>query len=306
MAFNMTPFLPKNCYFLIFNREEIMFGRVYYLTAFIWSALLLIPSAFLNLLLLRSLYLSLALRKPSTLLLYSLSVSDLLIAIVLLPIYLTKKVAELTYNVELFCFIGKHSYFFGYLFSASSLFTVTALSIDRYLIIHKGVHYAEYVTRTKVTITVVSIWVISIFLSSLQFVIPTNGVSTLAGFVTAICFFVTVVFYYKMLLKLRKTKMEASQQSESATEISSIPRYRKVTRTIMILFMVFIFCYLPYFCTKIVMSIIGDAKKGVESTECVVTVLTYTRAFINPVILLCRTSEMKEAATFIMKRIIPC
>lgn len=304
MAYNMT--FPKNCSFLTFNREEIMFGRVYYLTAFILSALLLLPSAFLNLLLLRSMYLSLALKKPSTLLLYNLSVSDLLIALVQLPIYLVKKVAELSYNFELFCDFGIHAYFFGYLFSAVSLLTVTALAIDRFLIIHKGVHYFEYVTKTKVIVTVVLIWGISILLSSLQHFISRKIEFMVAGFFVAFCFFVTIYFYCKMLLKLRKTKLEASQLSESATEISSIARYRKITVTMLILFMVFIFCYLPYFCTIITINIIGDAKKGVESIECVATVLTYTRAFINPLILLCRTSEIKEAAIFIIRRISPC
>lgn len=297
---------PKNCSSLIFNTEEIKFGRVYYLISFVLAAVQLLPSAFLNILLLRSMYLSLAFKKPSTLLLYSLSVSDLSIAVVQLPIYLVKKIAELSYNFELFCAVAPHSYFFGYLFSAVSLFTVTALSIDRFLIIHKGVYYSEYVTKTKVIITLVLIWGFSIFLSSLQYYIPRKNEFKIAGFNVALCFFVTITFYCKMLLKLRKTKLEASQLSESATEVSSISRYRKITVTILILFMVFIFCYLPFFCAVIAFSFIGNARRGAESTECVVTVIAYMRTFINPIILLCRTSEIKEAAVVIIRRISPC
>lgn len=304
MAYNMT--FPKKCSFLTFNPDEIMYGRVYHLTSFILGALLILPSAFLNLLLLRSIYLSLAFRKPSTLLLYNLSVSDLLIAVGIMPIYLTKRFAELTYDFELFCTIGLHVYVIGYAFSAVSLFTVTALSIDRFFIIHKGVHYSEYVTKTKVIITVALIWVVSIVLSSLQYFISRKSEFMIAVVVVTLCFFVTVTFYCKMLLKLRKSKLAASQLSESATEIPSIPRYRKVSVTMLTLFMVFIFCYLPYICTIIVISIIGKARKGVKSMETVANVMTFMRVFINPVILLCRTSEIKKAAIFIIRRISPC
>lgn len=304
MAYNLT--FPKKCSSLGFSSEEIMHGRVYHLTAFIVGALLVLPSAFCNLLLLRSMYLALAFRKPSTLLLYNLSVSDLLIAVGLLPVYLTKRYAELTYDFELFCDITVHGYVFGYLFSSVSLFTVTALSIDRFLIIHKGMHYSEYVTKTKVKITVAFIWIFSTFLGSLVYFISRKTEFIVAGIVISLCFFVTIAFHCKMLLKLRRTKREASQLSESATEIPSIPKYRKVSVTMLILFMVFIFCYLPVYCTIIAINIIGDSRKGAKSMENVGNVITFMRIFINPVILLCRTSEIKEAAIVIIRRISPC
>jgi hypothetical protein len=147
MAFNISSTRP--CSFLTYNPNEVKYGRGLYQTACVVAILLIIPSTILNLLLLKSMHSSMALRKPSTLLLYNLSLSDLLIAVVQLPIYIVKKIGQLDYDYELYCATATYAYVVGFMLSTTSLFTVTAISIDRYLIIHKGVHYPEQVTTVR-------------------------------------------------------------------------------------------------------------------------------------------------------------
>jgi hypothetical protein len=243
-----------------------------------------------------------ALRKPSTLLLYNLSLSDLLIAVVQLPIYIVKIIGELNYDYELYCTTATYAYVVGFMLSKTSLFTVTAISIDRYLIIHKGVHYPEQVTNVRDAIVVVFIWASAILQSGLQYIVRRKDTVKIAGAFLAICVAITTASYCKMICTLRKMKIEASQLSECTNKLSSVARYRKTTVTMLLVFVVFMICYVPYLCTTVAISILGEARNGIGSAESIATVITYARSSINPIILFWRMREIQLAAKIILRK----
>ena len=299
MAINRSS--NESCLFLTYNYDQIDYGRVAYMTACVLATAMIIPSMFLNILLLISMHSSAALRKPSTLLLYSLSVSDLLIAVALLPVYLLKKIAELSNNFSLYCPTGVYTYIVGYLLSTVSLFTMTFIAIDRYLIVHSGVKYPEIITRTRLTIAVTIIWITAMILSSGQLYFPRTATFQTVGVFLAICITITATTYIKTMYTLKTSTKHARELSESSERLSNVARYRKSTATMLIVFVVFLLCYFPYFCVAIVIAFTGEGTKGVGSAESIATSITYARSCINPVILFLRIREIQTAAKLTLR-----
>ncbi|KAL9957423.1 hypothetical protein ACROYT_G039056 [Oculina patagonica] len=136
-----------------------------------------------------------AIRKRSSLptplktLLLSLAVSDLGFGLLVQPLYIALMVNPTDQSIvtayDIFTLIFVHS----------SLLSVVAISVDRFLAIHLHLRYQELVTHKRVVAVVISIWVLSVF-SSLYF---WRGSKEIANAVIAVvfglCFICTTVSY---------------------------------------------------------------------------------------------------------------
>jgi len=246
------------CLFMTFDQQQIQDGRIIYIAAAILATLFILPSVLLNGLLIRSLGTSSTLRKPSSLLLYSLAISNLLMGAVLL----------------------------------------SAIAVDRYFIVHWGIQYSNRVTQRRMSDTVILIWVSSVVISKAQLYLPRTLTFPAAGSGMAICVVITTASYFRILITLRKRKMEVRNLNEVSLghQSGNVERYGKSAVTMLFAYVVFILCYLPYLCTVVVGSILGESFTGIGSAESIVTTITYLKSTINPLILFWRIKEIQNAA----------
>ncbi|XP_033646796.1 5-hydroxytryptamine receptor-like [Asterias rubens] len=108
-------------------------------------------------------------QKPSNLLLVSLSVADLLMGLIVLPLRVVETALGYWPLKEELCMV---EVFFADIALTVAIFTVTAISVDRYLLVAKD--YSRYValqSLTTVRITICSIWVLVLLSALLEMIL---------------------------------------------------------------------------------------------------------------------------------------
>ena len=115
------------------------------------NAPLMLISIIGNILVLAAILRTPSLRSPSTVLLGNLAVSDLLIGLMVQPLYIAD---QLTNNDRL----NKATNTMGFAACAVSLSTITAISVDRFLALHYHMRYPNLVTTTRGLHTSATLW----------------------------------------------------------------------------------------------------------------------------------------------------
>ena len=288
----------QRCYFLTFIPQDIDQVRHIYIMAASLDTILILPTIILNILLIISLYRSPQLNKPCTKLLYSLAISDVLVGMVIEPAYLTKKIAELQHRFDIYCSTGMITYIGG-LLTCVSFFNLTAIAVDRYLVVHSGTKYQTIVTNTRVTCLIITLWSIAGFLLSAQVYTPRHLYFKLTALFMAACVVVASGCYIKCFVTLRRHKREVNtllSVNSTKQENTNVHRYRKSIYTMLYIFLIFNLCYLPYLCTAVSAGILGESA-AIWGAESLSSVIIYANSLINPIVLFWRMKEIRKAVT---------
>ncbi|XP_048581004.1 histamine H2 receptor [Nematostella vectensis] len=269
----------RPCLFLVYKPQSNRLARDAYIAAAAINCITMFPAIILNVLLMRAMSRSPALRKPSTLLLYSVSASDLLLGLIVQPGYLAKKVGELTDNFHIYCKSAMLTYVVGNSLTAVSLLNLTAIAIDRYLVVTSGIHYPRKVTKCRLFVIIAFIWTFAISIALGQIVIKRFLV-----LLSTLCY--TKAMY---TIKRQQTLMNAATRNNARTE-----RYRKSIVTMVTVFIIFILSYTPFCVSVVMVAAMGESAKS-WSAEALCSVIAFTNACMNPVILFWRISEIRNA-----------
>ncbi len=136
-----------------------------------------------------------SLRSPSMILLSSLAVSDLLVGLVVQPLFIAKELREDLYLLRI-CYL-----FLTYAFCGVSLGTVTAISLDRFAALHYHMRYVSIVTKTRVICTLVAIWLVNLLSFGLYLLNNPMYVTSSAG-VIVVCLLTSSMSYIRIFLEL--------------------------------------------------------------------------------------------------------
>ena len=100
-----------------------------------------------------------SIRSTAMIMLCSLAVSDRLVGLIALPLYMA------TYLTEDH-FVHHVAHTIGFSLCGVSLLTITTISVDRFLALHYHMRYATLVTESRVRYTIMMIWLTGFGLSS--------------------------------------------------------------------------------------------------------------------------------------------
>lgn len=119
-----------------------------------------------------------------------------------------------------------------------------------------------------------------------------------------LCVVITTASYIKILMTLRKRRIAIQQLSEDSAQNhpANVKRYGKTTMTMWFVFVVFMLCYLPYLCTMVLGSALGESFSGIGSAESIVTAIAYLKSVINPLILFWRINEIQKGILQVLRR----
>ncbi|EDO35165.1 predicted protein [Nematostella vectensis] len=281
----------RPCLFLVYKPQSIRLARDAYIAAAAINCITMFPAIILNVLLMRAMSRSPALRKPPTLLLYSVSASDLLLGLIVQPGYLAKKVGELTDNFHIYCKSAMLTYVVGNSLTAVSLLNLTAIAIDRYLVVTSGIHYPSKVTKCRLFVIIAFIWTFAISIALGQIVIKRFLVLLSTAIIILICVITSTLCYTKAMytIKRQQTLMNAATRNNARTE-----RYRKSIVTMVTVFIIFILSYTPFCVSVVMVAAMGESAKS-WSAEALCSVIAFTNACVNPLILFWRIREIRNA-----------
>ena len=266
-------------------------------------------TAFLgNTLILVALHKEYSLHPPSKLLLRSLAITDLLVGIIVEPLYVVylmsvkSKRWDICYNVNVALFIASH------ILCSVSLLVLTAISVDRLLALWLGLRYRQVVTLRRVYITVIVMWVLSIVATSTSYIWNPQLLSLFLYIHLSFCLSIIIFSYMKIFFTLRHYQIQAEINVAQDQPRQAIPlnivRYRKAVYSALWVQVTLFICYLPF----VIIEALTDLK-SVKLSSSVYLVKTFSFTFVflnsalNPFLYCWKIKEVRQAVKHTIRQI---
>ena len=181
-----------------------------------------------------------------------------------------------------------------------SLWTITAISVDRLLALLLKLRYRQVVTIRKVYAVAVASWIIGISTATFWF-FSLLASKVFLGTNIAVCLITSVYCYTKTFLRLRHQHTQVlnnnlREPENQASRIDEI-RYRKTVSSSLWLLLALLFCYLPFF------FLMSFALQEIENNPLSVFIIALTttallmffNSTLNPILYCWRIKEVRRA-----------
>ena len=237
-----------------------------------------------------------SLHSVAKILLTNLAVSDLAVGLVSNPLFIAITLSEGITNVAILFNV------LGPLLGMVSLSTITAIGVDRLLVLQLHLRYEAVVTSSRAIFVVIFIWVFSgvcsctasmFSLTLLRLIVlSTVFISLLAG---------NFVLYLKIYLIVRRHQRQIQQQQPQANNenIFSVKRFKKSAFNTFLVFILLLCCYMP-FSVCVSMSLSGTSIS--PSVYIPTVTLVFLNSSLNPLLYCWRDREIRAA----MKQFFRC
>ena len=242
------------------------------------------------------------LHSPSNVLLAGLALSDLGVGLVTQPAKIVGTMMALTANKSSRCTLDQVSTLVfvlsSQLFIFISFFTLTAISIDRYLALRLHLRYEELVTVKRVLMALLIIWTVDVLL----YVLPLALVDNISSFLYPLillptCIVVTIWCYFKIfkIILRHQSQIQAQvvvPQNEGPT-LPNIARFKKSVINILYIVGFFMIINIPWLTVAIVSNFVKPVGSIAFAT---VSTVVSLNSCVNPVLYCWRMGEIRQAA----------
>ena len=238
---------------LFYYSEELtrkIFGELIFLS--VLNILLSVTTFLGNTLILVALPKENSLHPPSKLLFRNLAITDLCVGIIAEPLLVAYLMSLVKQRWDICYELDYAGLAIGAILCSVSLFTLTAISVDRLLALWLGLRYRRVATYIAY-ISVIVMWGLSvvagaaIYSRSLDIVILDWSM-----FITiSLCVVISSLCYTKVFVVLRRRKVRLEDSAfQGPTEVIKVPlnlaRYRKAVYTALWVQVTLVVCYLPF------------------------------------------------------------
>lgn len=288
-----------------FSMEETQLVYISNVLTCILNAVFTVPAIIGNFLVLFAIWKTQLNRSPSNILLSTLAFADLQVGLIVQTSFVAYKLTEIFRAAEMSCYARFVNIVFGYATTAVSLFTLTAIAIERFLALHLHLRYKEVITKRRILSAAGFFWVIGFAVTSLYFLQRNAfGGIVITGELFSIA--ITSVAYIKIYKIVKRHEREINSQRRVSVypgeQIElNMKKYQRSTLTMVIVFMLSFVCYVPY---SIVM--IAKLKYGftvqVKVAIDIFSTIVCINSSMNPVIYCWRMREIKQAVWLVVKR----
>ena len=239
-----------------------------------------------------------SLRSPSTVFLGSLAVSDLLVGLVVQPLYIALR---LKFSPSI---LHAYSILSG-LVCAVSLCTMATISVDRFLALHHHMRYLSSMTLKRATCISAIIWFICTLITCIYF-LSTKMFFLAISVGVATCLFISTFAYVRIYRIVRHHQLQIQAQQQAVESLNTehnlkMKRSKKSAINTFIYFMCTVLCYIPVFFSSLVFVLFNKYSTTVR-------VLAYTVAYlnssINPFLYCWRFRELRVAVVKTLRKML--
>ncbi len=195
-----------------------------------------------------------SLHTPSSVLLFSLALSDFATGVFVQPLFVVHSISSLTANFSVYCISGAIVYPVGVCLAFLSLLAITAISFDRYLALALHLRYAAIVTVSRVIKLILLAIIVLSPVSIYSWFSQENWFQ-----MAAICFsvvlaavaIIAIPFSYCQIFKiLRRHQKQIRNQNSVASRMHGIlqvdvSKYKRSVFTILYVLGAILLSYLP-------------------------------------------------------------
>ena len=164
-----------------------------------------------------------SIRSPSVIFLCSLAVSDLLVGLVVQPAYIAEQIVRTVSALQ------EAVTAMGFAGCGVSLWTMTAITVDRFLALHYHLQYPNLMTTSRAIYTIVTIWCI-ITLFSFSVLWSPRIYYFLGAFCITICLLVCLVCFIKIYRIVLRHQLQIHVQQQ-AVENSTDTNKQQIRQT---------------------------------------------------------------------------
>ena len=269
---------------------------------------LAITSTLGNTVILAALYKVSSLHPPFKILLRSLALSDFCVGILLEPLLVLFLLSKEYEDFDLCYRINHVLIFIGQILGLVTLFTLTAISVDRLLALLLGMRYRQLVTFKKVRLIVIGFWILSICFATAVFWNKKITLYYISIFVL-LSLIVSTCSYIKIYQEVRHRQVQIhpqiQQRQPNGHQLLNIARYRKtVSRALWVQF-VLVTCYLPMIVITASMAIRGMIPSLLVAWTFSAT-LMFFNSTLNPVLYFWKIREVRREVINIIRQISCC
>ena len=268
-------------------------------------------TAFLgNTLILVALHKRISLNKPSKLLLRNLAQTDLCVGIIAEPLFVAYLMSVVTGRWDICYYTNDASQITGTILCSVSLFTSTAISVDRLLALILGLRYRHIVTMRKAHISVFFMWVFSALIGAATYALDPLILGWSSFLTILLCVVISSLCYAKIFFTLRQRQFQvqdgAFQGKRNQTIPLNIARYRKAVYNSLWVQVTLVVCYLPF---GIAMALSPESPEKSEITSSVYLAGNITLSFVlansslNPFLYCWRIREVRKAVKETIRKV---
>ena len=237
---------------LFYYSEELtrkIFGELIFLS--VLNILLSVTTFLGNTLILVALPKENSLHPPSKLLFRNLAITDLCVGIIAEPLLVAYLISLVKQRWDICYELDYAGLAIGAILCSVSLFTLTAISVDRLLALWLGLRYRRVATLRKAYISVIVMWVLSVVAGAAIYSLDTVILDWSMFITISLCVVISSLCYTKIFVVLRRRKIRLEDSAfQGPTEVIKVPlnlaRYRKAVYSALWVQVTLVVCYLPF------------------------------------------------------------
>ena len=237
-----------------------------------------------------------SLRSPSMMFICSLAVSDLLVGLIVQPLY----IANSLISIRLLKILSPMVAFAA---CGVSLGTMAAISSDRYLALHYHMRYTDIMTSSRAIFAIIATWLITFLLSCVVFWNPLTFMAIIAILIS-VYLIISAYFYIKIFQIVRRHQVQIRHQEgnsvpETPNAVIHRKRLNKSAFNTFVFYISTILCYFPRFISVSFSE--SDPYKHDKTAWIFADTLIFLNSSINPALYCWRLRELRAAVVNILR-----
>lgn len=277
------------------NREQLKAISIFFI---IETGLIVLPIAFLNGLIILTIYRSPTLHTPSNIFLCNMALSDLIVAVVAIPTLSAWRITEIrNTDPETVCFIAQASSMVGVTVGGVSFLSITVATLDRYLAVKLHLRYVSVVTTYRACLVCLALW-LACFIASFSLLLGMLAFHICTLVVLPFCMTVVLFCHIKIfkVVKQQQSKIRNSVMAVPGNQVSSnAHRLKKSISVLKYVFILHLILYGPFLSSCVVEVIIEEVSLDFLNVWVLTIALLLTNSALNPLIYCWRLKEVRSA-----------
>ena len=253
-----------------------------------------------------------SLHPPTKLLFRCLAVTDLCVGVISQPLFASFLLLSITtgINWKFIRYIDELCNASSFVLCQVSVFTSSAISVDRLLALLSGLRYRQVVTLARVRAVISCSWLTGILSGSMYF--WNDSVAFTVAFSLITFSLTTSVFSYaKIFRKLRQQQFQVHAfpqgQANGRQATLNIARNKKSVSSVLWVQVSLITCYTPFVVVVTLMTYRGTLENKLgDIAFCVPATLTFLNSSLNPILYCWKIRSVRQAAKDMMKQLNCC
>ena len=227
---------------------ELSGGMNYLICLSVINSFLSITAVMGNILILVALHKESSLHAPSKLLFRTLATTDLCVGIIVQPLVVTAWISLVNKRWNTCRYTNVASHITGYILCSVSLYTLTAISVDRLLAMLLGLRYRQVVTLKRTYVIITVFWVLGVTGAVMHF--WNDLITVWYGYIgISLCLVTSIFSYGRIFFALRHQKAQIQNHPHQGQPSQIVPlniaRYSKTVSSALSVQLALVVCYLP-------------------------------------------------------------